>query len=97
MLMRYRMLVGKYIPVQYGIVSGGEHMSDVKKFRTAYLIGALIVWVGIILGTAVMLSGTEYLIQILIILGGGAFWFVVIVPGAFFRKSRELGPRSTPE
>jgi hypothetical protein len=64
-------------------------MFEIKKFRRAYLIGAVIVWVGIILASAVILAGTPYLTQILIILGGGAFWFVVLVPGALFGSRQE--------
>ncbi len=63
-------------------------MLDTMKFRRTYLVGAVIVWVGIILAASVILAGTPYLTQILIILGGGAFWFVVLVPGAFFWNRR---------
>ncbi len=64
-------------------------MFELKKFRRAYLIGAVIVWVGIILASSVILAGTPYLAPMLIILGGGSVWFVVIVPGAFFWNRRE--------
>jgi hypothetical protein len=64
-------------------------MFELKKFRRAYLIGAVIVWVGIILASSVILAGTLYLAPMLIILGGGSVWFVVIVPGAFFWNHRE--------
>ena len=55
-----------------------------KTFKRAYLIGSLIVWVSILIGTAVILSGTPYFAQILPILLAGPLWFVILVPGAFF-------------
>jgi hypothetical protein len=53
--------------------------------RRNYLIGAVIVWVAIIAASSFILAGTPYLGQMLPILGGGAAWFVVIVPGALLR------------
>ena len=64
-------------------------MPDTVKFRRVYLIGAVIVWVAIILASSVILAGTPYLTRILLILSGGVFWFIVLVPGAFFRNRRE--------
>jgi hypothetical protein len=49
---------------------------------TSYLLGAAIVWTGIFIATAVLLSGTPYFGQLLPILGGGAVWFIVLVPSA---------------
>ena len=66
-------------------------MDTVQRTRRIYLIGAVIVWVGIIIATAVVLSGTNYAMPMLAILGGGAFWFVVIVPGGLLRE-----PPATP-
>lgn len=53
--------------------------------RNRYLFGAVIVWVAIIAASAVILRGTPYAGQMLTILGGGAAWFVVIVPAWLFR------------
>ena len=61
-------------------------MFDIKTFRRVYMIGAVIVWVSIIVATSVLLGGTPHLISMLIILNGGAFWFVVIVPAALLSK-----------
>ena len=73
-------------------------MLNNKTFQRAYLIGAVIVWVGIIIASAITLSGTPYLAQMLPILGGGAFWFVVLVPGAFFwTRQRSEHPLPTGE
>ncbi|MEO8956710.1 MAG: hypothetical protein ABI396_06875 [Ktedonobacteraceae bacterium] len=55
-----------------------------QTFKRVYLIGSVIVWVGILIGTAVILSGTSYFGQMLPILGSGVFWFIVFVPGAYF-------------
>jgi hypothetical protein len=53
-----------------------------------YLVGAVIVWVGLIIAVAALLAGTPYLAQVLPILGGGAFWFIVIVPAGIFSTRR---------
>ena len=55
-----------------------------QAFQRAYLIGTVIIWVGIWVGSAVILEGTPYFIQMLPILFGGTFWFVLVIPGAFF-------------
>jgi len=55
-----------------------------KTFKRAYLIGSVIVWVGILIGTAVILSGTQYFAQILPILFVGVIWFIVLLPSAYF-------------
>ena len=55
-----------------------------KAFQNTYLIGAVIVWTGIWLATAVILAGTAYFAQMLPLLLGGVVWFLVILPGAFF-------------
>ncbi len=55
-----------------------------KTFKRAYLIGSVIVWVCILIGTAIILSGTPYFAQILPILFVGVFWFIVLLPGAYF-------------
>jgi hypothetical protein len=49
---------------------------------TTYLLGAASVWTGIFIATAVLLSCTPYFGQLLPILGGGAVWFIVLVPSA---------------
>ncbi|MHB1132296.1 MAG: hypothetical protein ACYC4L_07880 [Chloroflexota bacterium] len=54
---------------------------DLATFKRVYLIGAVIVWVGLILAIAGTLAGTSALPIALILLGGGSFWFVVLVPG----------------
>lgn len=59
-------------------------MFESKTFKRSYLIGSLIVWVGILIGIAVILSGTPYFAQLLPILLIGLLWFVILVPGAFF-------------
>lgn len=55
-----------------------------KTFKRAYLIGSVIVWVSILIGTAVILSGTPYFVQILPIVGAGVLWFILLVPAAYF-------------
>jgi hypothetical protein len=51
-----------------------------------YVIGAAIVWAGILFASALVLQGTPYFSQMLPIVSGGAVWFVVIVPGAWQRQ-----------
>jgi hypothetical protein len=55
-----------------------------KTFKRAYLIGSVIVWVSILIGSAVILSGTPYFAQILPILSVGLIWFIVLLPSAYF-------------
>jgi hypothetical protein len=55
-----------------------------KTFKRVYLTGTVIVWVSIMIATAVILSGTPYFGQMLPILGIGVFWTIVVVPGAYF-------------
>jgi hypothetical protein len=59
-------------------------MLESKTFKRAYLIGTVIIWVGIWLASAVILKGTPYFAQMIPILVIGGFWFVVLIPGAFF-------------
>jgi hypothetical protein len=49
----------------------------------SYLTASIIVWVAIILGTAFVLRDTPYFSRMLLIVGGGAVWFVVLTPGIF--------------
>ncbi|MBX6342792.1 MAG: hypothetical protein IRY97_10065 [Thermomicrobiaceae bacterium] len=65
-------------------------MSDDQVMR-AYLIGAAIVWAGIFLASAVVLSGTGQFGRMLPILGGGAVWFVVLVPPLLRRSQQRPG------
>jgi hypothetical protein len=55
-------------------------MFDQNALRN-YIIGSAIVWFGIFIAMAVMLSGTEEFSGMLIVLSGGAVWFVLLVPG----------------
>jgi hypothetical protein len=57
-----------------------------KTFKRAYLIGSVIVWVSIMIGTAVILSGTPYFAQMLPILLAGVLWSVLLVPAAYFGR-----------
>lgn len=57
--------------------------NDLQRALRTYLIGAVIVWVGLIAATALLLRGTDEFPTMLTILGGGAVWFVVIVPTMF--------------
>lgn len=48
--------------------------------QVTYLFGAVVVWVGIIIATAVILGGTSHFGEMLPILFGGAFYFIAIAP-----------------
>ena len=56
--------------------------------RTEYLASAVILWVAIWIATALTVdeSAFDHMIPIL---GGGTVLFVVILPAALFRRSRE--------
>lgn len=59
-----------------------------SRTTSTYLAGAVIVWVAILLAAALILGGTSLFAQLLPILGAGAIWFVVIVPGVLTRRGR---------
>jgi hypothetical protein len=56
--------------------------------RTEYLVSAVILWVVIWIATASTVNETEFN-DMVSILGGGAFFFVVILPAGLFRRPRE--------
>lgn len=60
-----------------------EPGTSLERAVRTYLIGAVIVWVGLIVATAILLRGSDQFPIMLTILGGGAVWFVVIVPTMF--------------
>jgi len=67
-----------------------------KTFKRTYLIGTVIIWVGIWFASAIILKGTPYFAQMIPILFGGVVWFVILVPGAFFwtrPKSKQPPPK----
>jgi hypothetical protein len=65
-------------------------MFDNKALRN-YIVGAAIVWSGIFLAMALTLRGSDDFVTSLIILSGGAVWFVLLVPG-WLRTMIERGP-----
>lgn len=52
----------------------------------SYVLAAAIVWVAILITSALVLGGSPYFGQMLPILGGGAAFFVVILPAAISRR-----------
>jgi hypothetical protein len=56
--------------------------------RTEYLVSAVILWVAIWIATASTLDESAF-DDMIPILGGGTFFFVIIVPAGLFRRSRE--------
>ena len=68
-------------------------MQNKNGFRNAYMIGAAVAWAGVFLAIAVILGDADTFMQILPVLGGGAVWFLVIVPGALFRNRGPSGER----
>ena len=53
----------------------------------SYYLAAAIVWVAIIVASALVLKDSPYFSQMLPILGGGAAFFVVILPEAIRAKA----------
>lgn len=64
-------------------------MLDMVRLRRSYVIAAAIVWVAILIAAAVVLRDSPYLGSMLPILGGGAVFFVVLVPGWLFRGGKQ--------
>ena len=68
---------------------GGRHDSAgavSKRVATEYLVAATIVWVAIWVATG-SVADDEFG-DMVPILGGGTFFFIVLVPAALFRKRR---------
>jgi hypothetical protein len=58
-----------------------------SKLRS-YVLAAAIVWAAILVATSLVLAGTPQFGTMLPILGGGAAFFVVILPAAIFRRGQ---------
>ncbi len=54
----------------------------------SYVLVAAIVWAAILVASALILAGSPYFGQLLPILGGGAAFFVVILPAGVFRRAQ---------
>ncbi|HUZ03533.1 MAG TPA: hypothetical protein VMU89_24575 [Thermomicrobiaceae bacterium] len=63
-----------------------EGRADSERALRVYLVGAVIVWIGMIAATAIMLGGTAHFSPMLLILSGGALWFVLLVPTVLRRR-----------
>ena len=63
-----------------------------KTFKRTYLVGTVIVLVGMWAGSALILSGTPYFAQLLPVLLSGMFWFIIVTPGTFFWARPESKP-----
>lgn len=60
---------------------------DRRTLLRSYELVAAVVWAAPLTGVAVVLQGTPYLAQVLPILGGGAAFFVVVLPVALYRTT----------
>jgi hypothetical protein len=56
--------------------------------RTEYLVSAVILWVAIWIATAATVDESAF-DDMVPILGGGTFFFVVILPAGLFRRPRQ--------
>ena len=61
-------------------------MVDAKQFAFKYIVGAVVMWMGLLAVTYMELRGTQYLTPMLQIMGFGACWAIVIVPVTVFRN-----------
>lgn len=59
-------------------------MKRVWNTRVIYILSSAIVWAAIIGASGVLLRGSPHFAQMLAILGGGAVWFVILMPAAVF-------------
>ena len=66
-------------------------MKRVCDTRGIYVISSAIVWAAIIGTSGVLLRGSPYFTQMLVILGGRAVWSVILVPAVLeSRRSRSI-------
>ena len=63
---------------------GERQMSRICITRAVYILSSAIVWAAIIGASGVLLRGSPHFVQMLAILGGGAVWFVILVPTVAF-------------
>ncbi|HVC80277.1 MAG TPA: hypothetical protein VNL35_07245 [Chloroflexota bacterium] len=71
-------------------------MKLVKRPQATYLLGAVIVWVGLIAATAITLGGTSHFGEMAPILFVGAAYFIVIAPlGIWHTTVLPNQPRNT--
>lgn len=61
-----------------------------EKVLGPYIIANAIVWGAVIVGTAFILKGTGMMSKILPILGAGAAFAVVILPGAMAARLKKM-------
>ena len=59
-------------------------MRHVTTPRRSYMVGAAIVWAGILIATAIVLAGSPQMGVMISILGGGAVFFLIILPSGLF-------------
>ena len=73
--------------------SAQNHRKDVMciVFWRIYMIADAIVWAGILFGAALVLEGSGYFGKMMLILAGGAFFFLVLLPGAWNSPDRWSG------
>lgn len=64
---------------------GERTMKRICETRGIYIISSAIVWAAIIGALGILLRGSPHFAQVLAILGGGAVWFVILVPTASLR------------
>ena len=59
-----------------------------RRTTAIYLAGAVIVWAGTLVALAVVLSGSGWFGNVLVVLMGPMVWFVLLVPAGLSRAAR---------
>jgi hypothetical protein len=60
---------------------------DIFKRRVSvFIIANAFVWGAVIIGTSLVLRGTEYMSKLIPIFGGGAFTSVILLSGGLLRR-----------
>lgn len=68
-------------------------MNPPRNLHAVYIVVAAGMWISIFTATAIVLKGTPYLLQVLLIQLGGAIVFVILMPAVFLRPP--VPPRSS--
>jgi len=67
---------------------GERPMKRICETRGIYIISSAVVWAAIIGSSGVLLRASPHFAQMLMILCGGAVWFVILMPATFFKGRR---------
>ena len=67
-------------------MAGSEEKDTLKRRVNIFIIANALVWGAVIIGTSLVLRGTEYMSKLIPIFCGGAFISVILLSGGLLRR-----------